>query len=231
MKVVDPVRSKPPTGSGVIRYGVAVFGLGLLAALVLLAHALAQDEPTRRTTEPYPLVPYDAGRFAYVGIDGCSCHVLEPEGKKWKDDKRGHHKAFQRLKGAEQQDPDCLECHATAYGLPIKGDRAYLENVQCEACHGPGSAYRKRRLKNLYSRDPERARVMSMERGLVVPGVNLDVKRVCLRCHWESAQAPRRCPKSDKRFEFREYYKRITHAREHPMDARLRVPIRGPLVP
>lgn len=208
--------------------------LGCILVLLLVTTVLislhADQGTTRRTTLTYALLPYDAGQYAYVGIDGCNCHVLEPEGQKWKEEKRGHHKALQRLKDAERQDPSCLQCHTTAYGLRIRGGLPYLENVQCEACHGPGEAYRKRRLKNLYSRDPERARVLSMEQGLVVPGVNIDVKEVCLRCHWESRDAPQVCPKSDKVFEFAKYYKLITHAREHPIDARLRVPIREPLL-
>ncbi|GIX47624.1 MAG: hypothetical protein KatS3mg131_1835 [Candidatus Tectimicrobiota bacterium] len=206
--------------------------LGLLAALLALPASLwPQALATRRTSLPYPFVPYDAGKFRYVGIEGCNCHLLELEGRKWKEEERGHHKAMQRLKGAERQNPKCLQCHATAYGLPIKDDKPYLENVQCEACHGPGERYRRRRLKNLYNRDPEQARVLSMQQGLVVPGVNLDVKDVCLRCHWESRTAPKKCPRSDKVFDFVKYYKLITHADDDAVDARLRVPIRGPLVP
>lgn len=208
---------------GLVAYGVSVAGLPM--------RLLSETIPMRRTTEVYPRVPYDADRFAYVGIDGCNCHMLEPEGKKWKEEKRGHHKAFARLKGAEREDPKCLGCHVTAFQRRIKDDKPYVPNVQCEACHGPGERYRKRRLKRLYRSDPERARVLSMEQGLVVPGINTEVKEVCMRCHWESRQAANVCPKSDKLFELGKYYKLITHAREHPMDARLRVPIREPLTP
>ena len=48
-----------------------------------------------------------------------------------------------------QTDEKCIKCHTTAYGVPDemvsrKFDRT--AGVQCEACHGPGKDYRKKKI-------------------------------------------------------------------------------------
>jgi hypothetical protein len=78
----------------------------------------------------------------------------------WLDTK--HAKAFETLAsdqakewGAEagvddpQTDEKCVKCHVTAYGVPedrlsIKFDKTL--GVQCEACHGAGKDYRKKKI-------------------------------------------------------------------------------------
>ena len=52
-----------------------------------------------------------------------------------------HARAYQTLIAKNKTtDPLCLACHTTGYGAPLfpKGP---LENVQCEACHGPGEGH------------------------------------------------------------------------------------------
>ena len=43
----------------------------------------------------------------------------------------------------QEENPDCLPCHATAMGkpggFPQKG--VDLSGVQCESCHGPGEGH------------------------------------------------------------------------------------------
>ena len=68
-----------------------------------------------------------------------------------------------------------MACHGT--GAP-KG--VILENVQCEACHGPGSLYKGAHImsKWKYKQDPETQRKLAVEAGMTP----ID-ERVCLRCH------------------------------------------------
>jgi hypothetical protein len=60
-----------------------------------------------------------------------------------------HARAFQTLVQHNQSsDPACLGCHTTGYQGLKKDPAASLENVQCEACHGPGDGHPEPR-KNL----------------------------------------------------------------------------------
>ena len=87
-----------------------------------------------------------------------------------------HAKAFETLAtdkakkwGAEagvddpQTDEKCIKCHTTAYGVPDemvsrKFDRT--AGVQCEACHGAGKDYRKKKI--MIDRD------LAVSKGLVL---------------------------------------------------------------
>jgi hypothetical protein len=104
------------------------------------------------------------GEHDYVGVAKCkTCHKKEGIGNQygaWLDTK--HAKAFETLAsdqakewGAEagvddpQTDEKCVKCHVTAYGVPedrlsIKFDKTL--GVQCEACHGAGKDYRKKKI-------------------------------------------------------------------------------------
>jgi hypothetical protein len=59
--------------------------------------------------------------------------------------------------------PDCLKCHATNASEDLPG-------VQCEACHGPGSDYKKMSIM----KDREQA----VANGLVIPS-----QATCDACH------------------------------------------------
>src|SRR5512136_644312 len=110
--------------------------IAALAALVLAAMLFAQE-------------------FTYVGAQKCQlCHKSEAQGRQytiWEGTK--HAKSFEALtspKAADAakamgvdkpaEDPKCLKCHAPLCG---KAPELKAEGVSCEACHGPGSAYRK----------------------------------------------------------------------------------------
>jgi len=107
---------------------------------------------------------------SYIGAAKCkSCH-LKKEYKAWGETR--HAKAFARLKENEAKDPKCVKCHVTGYN---KGGYALdrknvpdLANVQCEACHGPGSDY-KSITKDL---------AKEQAAGLILSDV-----KVCLECH------------------------------------------------
>ncbi len=100
----------------------------------------------------------------YIGIDNCKiCHL--PHFDSWQTTRMS--KAFELLKPGVRikakkeaglnpdhdytSDPGCLECHTTGYGKP--GGFISVEatprmiNIQCEACHGPGSVYAEMMLK------------------------------------------------------------------------------------
>ena len=72
----------------------------------------------------------------YVGAQKCKmCHKVQYNS--WMET---HHAKATEIakKGAEGRsfEPSCLKCHATNADENLPG-------VQCEACHGPGSAYKK----------------------------------------------------------------------------------------
>lgn len=89
-----------------------------------------------------PLPPFSGVSRAtatYVGADVCgACHAAAAAA--WSQS--GHALALATLEAAlHSHDPECLACHITGLGHPgggVPGD-AHLANVQCEACHGPGS--------------------------------------------------------------------------------------------
>ncbi|MBN1883580.1 MAG: hypothetical protein JW885_15540 [Deltaproteobacteria bacterium] len=102
----------------------------------------------------------------YVGIKKCiACHKTIYTF--WLTTK--HSRAYPTLEEEKRQyEPDCISCHTTGYkkygGFTdiTKGEK-YL-NVQCEACHGPGS---------LHVRNPE----TKMK--------DLHSEKDCLKCHDE----------------------------------------------
>lgn len=131
---------------------------------------------------------------AYVGARKCkTCHGKEPIGNQygsWLE--TSHAKALETLatdKAKEwaseanvadpQNDEKCVKCHITAYGvsedlLGRKYDRS--EGVQCEACHGGGKDYRKKK----YMVDRE----VAESRGLIPQNAE-----VCLVCHNDESPA------------------------------------------
>lgn len=138
----------------------------------------------------------------YVGAGKCrDCHKTEKQGKAypiWEASK--HAQASNALKSdaakaaAEkagltvpaEQSPVCQKCH-----VPLAGAAAELaaEGVTCEACHGPGSLYKK--LSVMVDREA------CVKNGLVVFASQDAVKAKCLSCHenahgmkdWDFAKA------------------------------------------
>jgi len=140
----------------------------------------------------------------YVGVKKCkSCHKKELIGNqlaKWQESK--HSKAFEVLKsddavklgkekglaGPPHEAPECLECHTTAYGvdaaqLPKGKPLAVADGVSCEACHGPGKDYRKK--KTMADHDK------SVAAGMWEADKD---EKICLNCHndksptWDTAK-------------------------------------------
>ncbi len=182
----------------------------------------------------------DKQKYKYMSNSGCKCHLSKGcfEGEEYKA--RLHSKTFKkRLNTAEEQtNPECLRCHATALDKKIKKGKSklgkFLENVTCEACHGPGEAYVKVKknykkkgkdaFKALLKKDPMMARKVQYDAGLVVAGINKydTIKEQCMECHWEDANDKDKCPKAGndektgkpKVMDFKKYFKLDDH-RDH----------------
>ncbi|MCR4288979.1 MAG: cytochrome c family protein [Candidatus Scalindua sp.] len=181
--------------------------------------------------------------WKYMGNAGCKCHMSKGcfEGEEYKKMKNQHYNAFQRLETDEDKsNPECLKCHATAFGMKIKkgkskqGSKDFIEDVGCEACHGPGEGYidvkknyegkGKDAFKALLQSDPMAARKAQYDAGLEVAGINKyeTIKEQCLNCHWEDAGAKNKCPKCEgkknsegqDRLFTKDYIKRDDH-RDH----------------
>ena len=79
---------------------------------------------------------------AYVGTAACTgCHPAATEA--W--NRSGHAKALSTLTEAQHgSDPECLTCHVKGFRQPggwAGKSTPELDNVGCEACHGPGSVH------------------------------------------------------------------------------------------
>src|SRR5450432_1456292 len=86
--------------------------------------------------------PAAAGTSHYVGVEVCStCHKTERAF--W--DKTQHAGAYATLSSAHKEfNLDCVSCHVTGYDKPGGSTVVHVEklsDVQCEACHGPGSRH------------------------------------------------------------------------------------------
>lgn len=124
------------------------------------------------------------GEAGYVGQAVCvACH--QPTAAFVAQDL--HQLAWETLEKANKtRDLDCVPCHVTGFGKPGGsglGKLAHLQDVQCEACHGPGS---------LHVAAPGKGAAAKLTRS---PG-----EAVCTGCH-----SPEHAP----RFAFDAYRKRL----------------------
>lgn len=137
---------------------IALLIMGLLG--VWLVSAAAQEET--------------AAEHQYVGAKKCKiCHKDVYEA--W--EQTPHANAWAALSKEEQGKAECITCHMT--GKDADGEM--IVNVECEACHGPGSDYKSPKIKSKkkWEESPEEMRKMAMEAGLNPhPGAE-----VCTQCH------------------------------------------------
>ncbi len=127
----------------------------------------------------------------YIGAESCGmCHKSEKQGNQfsiWQNS--AHSKAFEVLKTdtADQiakekgfNEPaaktwECLKCHVTGYNLDatMLGKKFKIEDgVQCETCHGAGSAYKE--MKIMKDKD------LAIKNGLIIPD---NLEEFCVSCH------------------------------------------------
>ncbi|MCC6624208.1 MAG: hypothetical protein IT385_23355 [Deltaproteobacteria bacterium] len=109
--------------------------LGLMKAF---DEELARINVANAGTLPEP----KPGESVYVGTEACfECHA---ETKPFWG-ATPHSKAWETLVDAGKTfDAECVSCHVTGYGKAggsLVGHTAGREDVQCEACHGPGSKH------------------------------------------------------------------------------------------
>ena len=138
-------------------------------ALVVSMRALDQavGAANLRVAEPPP--PAEPGRAHFSGAASCvRCHKAAARFCK----ATAHAHAWRTLQtvGKTAHD-DCVSCHVTGYGEvggSSVGFSKGLQNVQCEACHGPGSIHVEKR---------------GLEKPLAVQTRTPD--SVCTRCHNE----------------------------------------------
>jgi hypothetical protein len=137
---------------------LALFAVMVLALVAwVVGFAVAQDKP----------------KATYVGADKCKpCHMAQH--KSWLETK--HAKAFTVLKPEEQKKPECVKCHITG----ATAEKVSLDGVQCEACHGPGSEYKKPTImsKSKFAADRVAALKAARDAGLVAM-----TAEVCAKCH------------------------------------------------
>jgi hypothetical protein len=169
-------RRLPTKRDRVRRIGVMVV---MLALLLPASYALADES---------------GQEHQYVGARKCkTCHGKKAIGNQydsWLE--TSHAKALESLatdkakewaSEANVADPlndeKCVKCHVTAYGVSedLLGRKyARSEGVQCEACHGAGKDYRKKK----YMVDVE----VAESRGLIPQS-----EKVCLVCHNDESPA------------------------------------------
>lgn len=150
--------------------------------------------------------------FGYEGTQVCgTCHKTEKQGQQlkiWQESK--HANAFKTLLTEEAnklsgdvkavENPKCLKCHASGHDVADKkllGPKFKIEDgVQCETCHGPGSAYKT--LKVMKDRNE------AVKNGLVVWKDNEEIEKYCKTCH--NPESP-----TYKEFNFAEMWPKIAH--------------------
>ncbi|MGB9735679.1 MAG: multiheme c-type cytochrome [bacterium] len=141
-----------------------VFSLIVKASFVLLCSIPAYAEP-----------------HTYVGVDSCKmCH--ENQYKVWASS--AHAKAYNSLNETGKKNIKCLSCHTT-------NGTAKFPDVQCEACHGPGSDYS----------DMD---TMKNFKKVWDAGLNRHASATCLNCHNEKCQR-------FQGFDFKVYWMEIMH--------------------
>jgi excinuclease UvrABC ATPase subunit len=128
---------------------------------------------------------------SFIGVEACAmCHKTEKQGSQlsiWQNSK--HAKAYETLKTEKAdniakekgfstpavQTTECLKCHASGYNVDpsLLGKKFKIEDgVQCETCHGAGSAYKDMKIM----KDKE----LAIKNGLVVHD---KLENFCIGCH------------------------------------------------
>jgi len=148
----------------------------------------------------------------YIGVKMCSmCHKAEKTGNQfgvWQKSK--HAEAYKTLTGAKAAEiakakgiknaaeaPECLECHGAVDAKIAEKTYDVKDGVQCEVCHGAGSAY-----KNMA--------VMKDKAKAIAAGLHefkdmAAVEKLCKTCHNEKSP-------THKDFKVEEMWAKVKHA-------------------
>jgi hypothetical protein len=156
----------------------------------------------------------NAAENKYVGVKMCGpCHKPAKIGDQfdvWKKSK--HADAYKTLttdtanaiakkmglKKAAAESPECLECHAiTADPKLTEKTFDVKDGVQCESCHGPGSAYK--------SMSVMKDQAKAVAAGLSLYKDDAAIQAKCETCH--NKKSP-----TFKEFKFKEMWGKIKHS-------------------
>ena len=143
----------------------------------------------------------------YVGVKMCGmCHKGEKKGAQFETwQKSKHAEAYKTLTGAKaaeiakakglktaaNESPECLECHAITADAKLTAD-----GVQCEMCHGAGSAYKTMPIMK------DKAKAIAA--GLTDFSEKGAMEKKCKTCHNEKSP-------THKPFKFDEMWAEIKH--------------------
>ncbi|MBS4029781.1 MAG: cytochrome c family protein [Ignavibacteriales bacterium] len=152
----------------------------------------------------------------FVGTKVCApCHKSDKQGKQldiWQKSK--HAEAYKTLtsaradsiakaKGSKKpaaESPECLQCHTSGAGVDAKLlEKAFdmKEGVQCETCHGAGSAYK--------SLSVMKDKGKATAAGLTSRKDEKEIEAFCKTCHNEKSP-------TYKEFKFAERWEKIKHS-------------------
>jgi len=124
----------------------------------------------------------EAPKHAYVGVKSCKmCHKKDGIDSSWAA--TIHATAYDKLAEADKKNEALKPFYTT--GTTAEGE--LLLNVQCEACHGAGSDYKKMTVM--------KDKAAAIAAGLVMPDA-----KVCAKCH--NDKAPGKLGATAKDFDF-----------------------------
>jgi len=124
----------------------------------------------------------------YVGMGECvKCHQKEVQKMKSNPVMFRMMTAIERLQGADLNNSKCLGCHTTGYQKKWDKSVPFADrlNVQCEACHGPGSKYIKV-MDSEYKSNDDELRKKAIAAGLIIS----PKKDTCFQCHHDGDIRP-----------------------------------------
>jgi len=154
----------------------------LLAVLAFVGSTIAQ-EPAKT----------EAPKHQYVGVKSCKiCHKKDGIFDSWST--TVHATFYDSLPEADKKNEAFKPFYTT--GTTAEGE--LLTGVQCEACHGPGSDYKKKTVME----NKEQA----IAAGLIIPDA-----KVCARCH--NDKAPGKLGATAKDFDFAKAKEKGVHAK------------------
>jgi hypothetical protein len=137
----------------------------------------------------------------YVGYGKCrTCHL--EQFNSW--ERSAHATAMESLPRDQRREGRCLVCHSTGFGEAAAQGRVF-EQVQCEACHGPGSLYKSPTImsKGEYRANPQRQEDLAREAGLSPMG-----EQTCRPCHGGTLPEGHPVPRP---FDYRTALQKIRH--------------------
>jgi hypothetical protein len=159
--------------------------LTVVLALVFVGTGLAQEAAKAAHT--------------YVGVKQCKmCHKKDGIFDSWSASK--HATAWDSL-SADNQKNEAFKAFYTTGSTP---EGELLTGIQCEACHGPGSDYKKKSVME--------NKEAAMAAGLIIPDA-----KVCAKCH--NDKAPGKLGATAKDFDFAKMKEKGVHAKAIKADA------------